>query len=264
MLPRGEDVARGALRVSGLSVHFGGLVALSEVSLDISAGEVLGVIGPNGAGKTTLFNVICGFVAPREGDVLWRGHSLRRTPTHRRASLGIARTLQGVGLFPALSVLENVMAGADHRRRSGLLSGLLGLPRADRDESELRAIASTMLERLDLAEVAQRLPDSLPYALQKRVALARALVCEPQLLMLDEPAAGLDSGDIARLRELISELKGSMAVMLVEHRIDVVTELCDRVAVLDFGRLIASGPPEAIKSDPKVLEAYLGAEQPYA
>jgi branched-chain amino acid transport system ATP-binding protein len=219
------------------------------------------VIGPNGAGKTTLFNAVCGFVSADAGQIVWRGNSLRRVRSHRLAHLGIVRTLQGVGLFAGLTALENVMAGADPHRRSGFVSTLFGLPRSDRDERALRERGLAALKRVGMAGVADRLPGTLPYPEQKRVALARALAAEPAMLMLDEPAAGLGSEDIGELSDLVRELKRSMGVMLVEHRMDFVLGLCDRIAVLDFGRLIASGTPSEIQSDPRVLQAYLGTAE---
>jgi branched-chain amino acid transport system ATP-binding protein len=250
----------GALRIEGVSVRFGGLTALDDVSLAVGHGEVVGVIGPNGAGKTTLFNVVCGFVAPEAGTVTWDGHSLRGARPHDLAGLGIARTLQGVGLFAGLTALENVMAGAERRRRAGLASTLLGLPRADRDERALRAAALETLDALGVAEVADRLPGTLPYPVQKRVALARALAGRPRLILLDEPAGGLGGDDVRDLGERIRSMRGEMAVLLVEHRMDLVMGVCDRVVVLDFGRHIAEGTPEQVQSDERVLDAYLGVE----
>ena len=251
---------RPGLAVRGVTVSFGGITALQDVSVEVSAGEVLGVIGPNGAGKTTLFNVICGFVTPDRGTISWRGQTLTRLRPHRLAGMGIARTLQGVGLFPHLSVLENVMVGAERFRRAGFLTSALALPRSDGDERRLRERAMATLTALRCDEHAHRLPGTLPYAVQKRVALARALVCEPELLLLDEPAGGLSAEEMRSLGETIRELGASIAVMLVEHHMDVVMSVCDRVVVLDFGRVIASGDPESIKRDPRVAEAYLGRE----
>jgi len=243
-----------------LTVRFGGITALDDVSVEVQPGEVLGVIGPNGAGKTTLFNVICGFEQPTSGTLSWKGRDFTKVRTNRLAGLGIARTLQGVGLFPGLSVLENVMLGAQRFRRAGFASALLGLPRSDRDERALRERARRMLAELGCEDVAARLPPTLPYAVQKRVALARALVGEPELLLLDEPAGGLGADELRELGERIRGLRGSMAVMLVEHRMDLVMSVCDRVMVLDFGRVIAQGDPETVGRDQRVLEAYLGQD----
>lgn len=248
------------LVVRDATVRFGGITALDGVSLAATAGEVVGVIGPNGAGKTTLFNLICGFVTPDSGSLHWRGQSLSGVRPDRLAGLGIARTLQGVGLFKGLTVLENVMAGADHFRRTRLVSSLLALPTSDFDERALRDRARAALERVACEQVGDRLPGTLPYAVQKRVALARALVSEPELLLLDEPAGGLDAGELSALVELIGSLGSEIAVMMVDHHMDVVTAVCDRMVVLDFGRVIASGAPSEVRRDPQVLDAYLGGE----
>jgi branched-chain amino acid transport system ATP-binding protein len=246
--------------VREVTVSFGGIKALQDVSVEVASGEVVGVIGPNGAGKTTLFNVICGFVAPDSGTLSWRGSPLRQVRPNRLSSLGISRTLQGVGLFSQLSVLENVMTGADRFRRARYGGGLLGMWTSDRDERALRGRARASLSRLDCEGIEDRLPGTLPFAVQKRVALARALACEPELLLLDEPASGLASEEMSELGELIRTLGKSIAVMVVEHHMDVVMSVCDKVVVLDFGRVIAAGGPAAIREDPGVLEAYLGRD----
>ncbi|QGN48152.1 ABC transporter ATP-binding protein [Micromonospora sp. WMMD558] len=258
--PAGIDLA-----LHRVGVRFGGVVALDDVSLRIPAGRIVGVIGPNGAGKTTLFNVVCGFVAPTSGSLTLDGRPFRPRP-HGLTRLGIARTLQGVGLFPGLTVLENVMAGASHAARAGFAAALFGLPRSDRDERRLRERALDLLTELGVARHAAAAPATLPYAVRKRVALARALIAGPRLLLLDEPAGGLGADDIAELGELITALPGRVAgacsIMLVEHHMDVVMSVCDEIVVLDFGRVIAAGPPEQVRDDPTVTEAYLGADVP--
>ncbi|MEU4569876.1 ATP-binding cassette domain-containing protein [Micromonospora sp. NPDC023956] len=250
------------LALHQVRVRFGGLTALDDVSLRVPAAGVLGVIGPNGAGKTTLFNVICGFVAPEAGSLTLDGRPLSPRP-HRLTRLGIARTLQGTGLFAGLTVLENVMAGATHTARAGFLSALFGLPRSDRDERRLRGHALDVLDELGIAGHADAAPATLPFAVRQRVALARALAARPRLLLLDEPAGGLGGEDIAELAELIRRLPrrdpDPCAVLLVEHHMDLVMSVCDEVTVLDFGRVIATGTPEQVRDDPAVTDAYLGA-----
>jgi branched-chain amino acid transport system ATP-binding protein len=263
-MPADTDAAdareRAVLGVRNVTVRFGGITALDDVSVDVCKSEVLGVIGPNGAGKTTLFNVICGFVKPDAGNLSWHDEVVPRVRPEQLSQMGIARTLQGVGLFPRLTVLENVMMGATRFRRARLGSALLGLPGSDKDERALRERAMASLERLKCSHIASRLPLSLPYAVQKQVALARALAAEPELLLLDEPAGGLDSKELSALAALIKSLGDEIAVMLVDHHMDLVTSVCDRLTVLDFGRVIATGAPQEVKQDPTVQEAYLGRD----
>jgi branched-chain amino acid transport system ATP-binding protein len=260
--PKSTEEAPGGptsrLELTGITVAFGGVMALSDISLTVEPGQVHGLIGPNGAGKTTLFNVACGLVRPTAGRIVWRGSALSRLRPNRLTRLGIARTLQGVGLFPGLTVLENVMVGAHRHARAGFLAALLASPTADRDEKRLRERALAALGELDAEDVADRYPGSLPYPVQKRVALARALVADPELLLLDEPASGLSEEEMRELAELIQDLSGRMSVLLVEHHMDLVMEVCDHITVLDSGRQIASGSPAQVQADPAVTEAYLG------
>ena len=254
----GTDSGDPLLRVDGIRVSFGGLDVLSDVSIDVPPSGVLGVIGPNGAGKTTLFNVICGFVRPRAGTITFDGRPLHGHKPHDLANAGIARTLQGLGLFNRLTVLENVLAGTTHLSRTRTIGALLGSPWAYRDENRLRDRAMTVMASLGIADDADRPCASLPYGGRKRVALARALVSEPRLLMLDEPAAGLSAPEMAEVAEIIRDLRGRTAVMLVEHNMDFVMDLCERIVVLDFGQVIARGTPSEVRNDPAVQRAYLG------
>jgi branched-chain amino acid transport system ATP-binding protein len=250
------------LEVRGVSVRFGGLTALSAVSLTVATGQVVGVIGPNGAGKTTLLNVLCGFTRPDEGRVLIDGRHYSNLRPHRLARLGIARTLQGVGLFDRLSAVENVMTGANCRATAGFWPALLGLPRSSRDERRLREEAHQALDRVGAAGVADARPGELPFGMRKRIALARALAAQPKILLLDEPASGLAEGELSELGGLIRELAAQMSLVIVEHHMDLMMSVCDSLVVLDFGKVISTGSPREVQADPAVTAAYLGASGP--
>jgi branched-chain amino acid transport system ATP-binding protein len=256
-----SPTAPGGLEISGVTVRFGGLTALDDVSLSAAPRQVTGIIGPNGAGKTTLLNAACGFVKPQSGTITFNGHELTGIRAHRLAGLGIARTLQGVGLFRGLSVIENVMVGATHSARAGFWSGFLGLPRSDRDERRLREQGLEALHRLGVREFADTMPETLAYGLRKRVALARALVGRPQLLLLDEPASGLSEKELPELGDLIAGLAEETCVVVIEHRMDLMMSVCDTIFVLDFGRLISTGTPQQVQADPAVTAAYLGTDE---
>jgi branched-chain amino acid transport system ATP-binding protein len=253
--------APGVLDIRGVTVQFGGLTALDDVSVSAVPRQVTGIIGPNGAGKTTLLNAACGFVKPQSGTIFFDSRELTGVRPHRLAGLGVARTLQGVGLFRGLSAVENVMVGATQTARAGFWSGFFGLPRSDRDERRLRERALQALGRVGARDLADSMPETLAYGLRKRVALARALVGHPRLLLLDEPASGLSEKELPELGDLIRSLAADAAVVVIEHRMDLMMSVCDTIFVLDFGKLIATGPPEQVQADPAVTAAYLGAEE---
>jgi branched-chain amino acid transport system ATP-binding protein len=251
------------LQVDQVSVGFGGLLALDEVSMSVNPGEIVGVIGPNGAGKTTLFNIISGFVHPDRGSITYRGRRLRNYHPHDLARLGIARTLQGVGLCAGLTALENVVLGAEAALHSDLVSAFLGLWRSSREERRTADRARAILTELGAGSIVDQYPRTLPYGMQKRTALARALMADPHLLMLDEPASGLSETDMDTLGVLLRGLTSRMSVLLVEHHMDLVMSVCDRIVVLNFGQVIAEGTPAEIRSNPDVATAYLGDEVPH-
>jgi branched-chain amino acid transport system ATP-binding protein len=249
------------LSLEHVSVHFEGLRALSDVSFDVSSGEIVGLIGPNGAGKTTAFNVACGFVRPSEGHVRFPAAGRSNLRPNQLARAGIARTLQGVGLFVHCTVLENVMAGGQIRENGGFWSSFCALPRNVRTDAALRSDAMAMLKRLGIANVADRLPTAIPYGTAKKVSLARALMTRPGLLLLDEPASGLDEAELEEFAALIVQLRSSMGVLLVEHDMEFVMPLVDRLVVLDFGEVIATGTPSEVRTNEAVIEAYLGVAE---
>ena len=244
------------LSIKSLSVNFGGLKALDDVFLTVEKNSVTSVIGPNGAGKTTLFNVISGLVKPDSGSLALHDKEIKWPAPHHLAKLKIARTLQGVGLFSGLTVLENVMIGRDHHRKSSVLKDALGL--SDKDERELKDRAMDALAWAGALALADKPISQLTYPDSKRVALARALAQEPELLLLDEPAAGLGQSEIDSLGELINGLKRRCSIILVEHHVDFVGEISDSVYVLNFGKVISSGTFDHVKRDPAVVAAYLG------
>ena len=252
----------GLLQVRDVTINFGGLVALDSVSFDVEAGKITGLIGPNGAGKTTMFNCITRLYRPDRGSITLAGKDMLGIAAHQVAGAGITRTFQNLALFPSMTVLDNVLVGSHHLLNADPLSSSFRLPNVRREEKAARESADEMIEYLGLAPYRDTSVRELPYGLQKRVETARALVGRPQLLLLDEPAGGLNHEEVVKLGEEIKALRErfKLTVLLVEHHMALVMGISDGVVVLDFGRRIAMGSPAEVRVNPAVIEAYLGAE----
>ena len=248
------------LEIEGVSRSFGGVQALADVSCDVHAGEIVGLIGPNGAGKTTLFNCISGVIAPDAGAIRFRDRSLLGLPPHRRARLGVARTFQNLQLFGSMTVLENCEVAIDAFARRGIVGDALRLPWARFEEHRAREHAMAMLHLLGIDETADQRAGDLSVGVQRRVELARSLCVRPSLLLLDEPAAGLDTRETYELASLLQQVRDRLGIsmLLVDHDMQLVMRVCDHITVLDFGRVISRGAPERIRNDPAVVTAYLG------
>lgn len=250
------------LKVVNVTQRFGGLVALADIQLYIKPGEIVGIIGPNGAGKTTLFNVITGIYHPTEGKVYLEGDDITSYKTHQIAKAGFARTFQNIRLFGKLSVMDNVIAGMHTCRKTNLLDAIFHTKRRRREGREAQEKAESLLKLMDLWEDRYSLASALPYGHQRRLEIARALATEPKLLLLDEPAAGMNEQETLELREMVLQLKKmGLTILLIEHDMKFVMNICERIYVLNHGELIAQGTPKQVSQDQAVIEAYLGEEE---
>jgi branched-chain amino acid transport system ATP-binding protein len=248
------------LELKNTTIRFGGLVAVGDVSFEIGEGDLFGLIGPNGAGKTTCFNLITGVYEPTSGDILFKGKSISGKKPNEIAKIGICRTFQNIRLFRSLTALENVVVGAFLRHTSTLAEAMAMLPRAMSETSELRQKSIKLLEAFGLAQMADHRSSDLPYGVQRRLEIARAMATDPTLLLLDEPAAGMNPQESEDLMGMIRRLRDEFGqtILLIEHDMKVVMGICEKIVVLDHGAEIAYGPPEEIRANPKVIEAYLG------
>jgi branched-chain amino acid transport system ATP-binding protein len=254
------DETNALLQVKGITVRFGGITALDNVSFNLPKDKVCGLIGPNGAGKTTLFNCLSRLYDYQEGDLLFDGRSITQTPVHEMANTGIGRTFQNLAMFKTMSVQENIMVGAHSKSKTGFWGGMWPTAKTRAEETDLKKRADELIDRLKLTDVAHRPVGDLPFGFQKRVEFARALASQPRLLLLDEPAAGLNHEELSDLGDLIKLVRDEMgiSVLLVEHHMHLVMNVSDWIVALNFGRKIAEGTPEQIQKHPEVIRAYLG------